>query len=272
MPVIDLKHHRLHYLDIGTGTPVVLLHGLGSCANHWHPQINALNSDFRIIAPDSRGHGGSSGPKGPYTIGALADDVVALLDKLNLEKVDVVGYSLGGMVGFELASYFPERLKRLVVINSGPEVPALNLQFQILFWQRWLMVHLLGMERMGKSIAKHLFPLANQQFDFQQYVDSMKVTAKGPYLATLKAFIGWSVMEHLPSITQQALVLAGDRDYTPVMYKQYYTSLMPQARLQIVANSTHATPIDQAEEVNKALLSFLRGQRLDHPAPHIALT
>ena len=106
-----------------TGPPdapvVVLSNSLGSTHAMWDAQADALAEHFRVVRYDTRGHGGSPVPAGPYDIDDLADDVVALLDTLGVEKAHFVGLSLGGMTGMRLAARNPERVDRLVVLCTG---------------------------------------------------------------------------------------------------------------------------------------------------------
>src|ERR1700754_2163840 len=108
---------RLHYELAGPEhAPVVILaNSLGATLRMWDPQLEPLTRSFRVVRFDTRGHGGSAVPPGPYTIDELADDVRELLDRLELEKVHYVGLSLGGMIGMRLAARHPERVDRLVV-------------------------------------------------------------------------------------------------------------------------------------------------------------
>ena len=92
---------NMHYQVSGPqGAPIVMMsHSLGSSGSMWDSQVEALRSNFRVIRYDTRGHGGSDTPTGPYTLEALASDAVALLDHLNIEAVHWVGLSMGGMIG-----------------------------------------------------------------------------------------------------------------------------------------------------------------------------
>ena len=98
---------------------VVLSNSLGSTTSMWDAQADELSEHFRVVRYDTRGHGGSPVPQGPYDIDDLADDVVALLDTLGVEKAHVVGLSLGGMTGMRLAARNPDRVDRLVVLCTG---------------------------------------------------------------------------------------------------------------------------------------------------------
>jgi 3-oxoadipate enol-lactonase len=100
--------------------PLVLSNSLGTTSAMWDPQAAALAARFRLIRYDTRGHGASPVPAGPYEIADLGADVLALLDRLELERVSFCGLSIGGMTGMWLAANAPERISRLVVVCSGP--------------------------------------------------------------------------------------------------------------------------------------------------------
>ena len=107
------------------GPPVLVLGGsLGTTEAMWEPQLAALGEDFDLIAFDHRGHGASPVAPGPYTIADLGLDVVALLDRLGLERVAYCGLSIGGMVGQWLAVNAPERIEALVLICTAARVPT----------------------------------------------------------------------------------------------------------------------------------------------------
>ena len=120
---IELSGSRFHYLTWGQpkNRALLLLHGYTNCAATWTPLAQALSRDYYVLALDQRGHGDSAevttSPGGP----SLADDVTAFLDALGLPAIDVLGHSMGGNVALKFAAAHPERVKRLVVEDIGPE-------------------------------------------------------------------------------------------------------------------------------------------------------
>jgi Predicted hydrolases or acyltransferases (alpha/beta hydrolase superfamily) len=97
MPYIQVNGLRMHYLAQGHGPAVVLLHGLGSCAEDWSLlQAPALSQWYRVLMPDLRGHGRSDKPPGPYTVYQMADDIAGFLRALGMDSAHIVGLSLGG--------------------------------------------------------------------------------------------------------------------------------------------------------------------------------
>ena len=116
----EARDLRMRYLDWGgDGAPVLALHGLASSA-HWYDIIAPLlREDFRIIAPDQRGHGQTTQAKDGYGWHSVASDAVSLLDALGIDKAIVFGHSWGGNVAVSTAAHFPERVSAIVMIDGG---------------------------------------------------------------------------------------------------------------------------------------------------------
>jgi pimeloyl-ACP methyl ester carboxylesterase len=118
--------HEMAVLVEGSGPPVLLLHGFPDRAAIWRHQIDALRSEFTLIAPDLRGLGDSDKPADPdaYRVGRSVADAIALLDALGIERAHVVGHDFGAAVAWALAASAPERVQRLAVLSVGhPSVP-----------------------------------------------------------------------------------------------------------------------------------------------------
>jgi 3-oxoadipate enol-lactonase len=111
---------RIAYESEGVGPPLLLVHGLGYDRFGWGPLPQLLARDFRVVRHDNRGLGESDAPPGPYSVGELAEDALAVLDAEGLERAHVVGTSLGGMIAQELAVAHPERVDRLVLACTTP--------------------------------------------------------------------------------------------------------------------------------------------------------
>ncbi|WP_212630763.1 alpha/beta hydrolase [Pseudomonas sp. KB-10] len=257
MPYFDNGGCQLHYEDYGRGEPLLLVHGLGSSTRDWEYQIPVLAQHYRVIALDVRGHGRSDKPRGAYRIADFADDVAALIQYLQLPSVHLVGISMGGMIGFQLGVDRPELLRSLTIVNSGPEVKAKSPRDWLEIARRWTLSRLLSLETIAKALAKLLFPRPEQAELRRKVEERWPQNDKRAYLASLDAIIGWGVRERLKRITCPTLVITADRDYTPVERKREYVAEMPNARLLVIENSRHATPLDQPERFNSALLAFL---------------
>lgn len=257
MPMLQLEGFSLSFEESGEGTPVLLLHGLGSSGRDWELVAPRLAARHRVIIPDARGHGRSEKPAGPYGVPLFARDIASLCERLGLTRVHVVGLSMGGMMGFQFAVDRPDLVKSLVVINSGPELVARTLRRKFEFAMRVTLLKLLGPGRLAKVLAPRLFPKPEQEALRQQAVAVLGANDPDAYLRATRGLLGWSVKERLGSISCPVLVLASDRDYTPVSEKQAYARLLPDARLQVLSDSGHAAPYDQPEQVAEAVEAFL---------------
>jgi pimeloyl-ACP methyl ester carboxylesterase len=131
---LDAGGTRLHVAEAGEGPPVVLLHGWPQHWWVWRKVIPALAQERRLICPDLRGFGWSDAPSGRYELRELADDILALLDELGLEQVELIGHDWGGYVGFLLCLQAPERFRNYLALGIAhpwfeppkPSLQALN--------------------------------------------------------------------------------------------------------------------------------------------------
>ena len=257
MPIADVNAISLYYEEEGQGEPLLLLHGLGTDGRSWEYQRAYFAQEFRVIVVDVRGHGRSARPPGPYSVAQFAADVFALLDQLHIDRFHLVGLSMGGMIGFQMAVDQPERLRSLTVVNSGPELVPQNLKERWQIVQRRLVLNFMSMEKIGQFIGGRLFPEPEQAEYLAMFVQQMRENDPKAYRAATNALIGWSVRTRLGRIQCPVLVISGDMDYTPVANKEAYVRQLPTARLLVIENSRHGTPIDQPEVFNTAVRHFL---------------
>ena len=257
MPMITVNGLDVFYEARGTGDSVLLVHGLGSSTEDWEPQVDALARAFTVVAYDVRGHGRTGKPAGAYSVSQFAADAAALITTLALAPVHVVGLSMGGMIAFQLAADHPELVRSLVIVNSGPEMVPRTVREKLGIVQRRFIVRLMGMRKMGEVLAEKLLPGAEHAVRRGLFADRWARNDKDAYLRALSALVGWSVTARLPAIRQPVLVVAADQDYTPVAWKQWYTSLMPNATLAVIPGSRHMMPVERPQLFHDALLPFL---------------
>jgi pimeloyl-ACP methyl ester carboxylesterase len=116
---MQLHGHPLSYADVGTGPAVLFVHGLLGSHRHWTQLMHTLAAERRLIAPDLFGHGASAKPVGDYSLGSHAATLRDLLDRLEVDRVTLVGHSLGGGIAMQFCYLFPDRVNRLVLVSSG---------------------------------------------------------------------------------------------------------------------------------------------------------
>lgn len=242
---------------IGRGSPVLLIHGLGSSQRDWEAQIPALAPRHRVVSFDQRGHGKSAPVSAPYTMRDLAADAAAVIRSHGAAPCHVVGLSLGGMVAFQLALDEPGLVRSLVIVNSGPEVVPRAAKEHVAIFARRVLSRLLPMRWLGALLSRRLFPHENQSKLRADFVARFAENHKPSYLRAVSAILGWSVAHRLESLAQPVLVVSGDRDYTPTARKRLYVERLPRATMEIVKDSGHATPVDQPAEFNRLVLDFL---------------
>jgi 3-oxoadipate enol-lactonase len=247
---------ELYFETAGEGDTVLLLHGLGSSIRDWESQVPVLAKRHRVIAVDLRGHGRSSKPAGPYSVRGMAADIAGLIAELRLEHAHICGLSLGGMVAFQLATDYPHLVRSLAIINSGPAFPGRTLAGRLLVWYRLFVLRSKGLPALGSSIAARLYPRAEQDGLRRTFLERFSENDLEAYASTLKAIAKFDVDDKLTSIRCPVLVLASDGDYTPVSAKEAYVRRLPDAKLVVIRDSGHASPMDQPDAVNRALMEF----------------
>ena len=232
---------------------------MGSSSRDWEQQVRFFAERFKVIVFDARGHGKSSKPAGPYSMPLLAMDTQRLLQAIEVIPAHVVGISMGGMIAFQLAVNNPELVKSLVIVNSSPEYIVQTLKQRIQVWQRFLIVKLLGMRKMGKVLSQRLFPEAEQEALRNVFVERWAENDPLAYREAMKAIIGWSVADRIEAINCPMLVIGSEQDYTSVAEKKAYVERIAQAKLLVIEDSRHALPLEKPDVFNAALEEFLMG-------------
>jgi 3-oxoadipate enol-lactonase len=253
---------KLHYRIYNAEQPetVLLLHGLGSSGEDWDLQLPVLTDTYHVVAPDARGHGRSPKPRARYFIQEMVADVVALLDELKIESAQVVGLSMGGAMGQQLAISHPQRVKSLVLVNTFARIRPAGWDGLFRFFRRVYALQFAAMPDLGEPVLARMFPKDEQaeirRIGLERFVTYN--TDKEVYKSLLRANIQFDVRKQLGSIHCPTLIVTGDRDLTvPMSCKVELRDNIHQAEFVVIPDSGHATPIDQSEPFNKVLLEFL---------------
>jgi len=260
VPAITVGEMTLHYDERGDGdgVPIVLLHGLGSSSADWAFQLPALAMRHRVLAVDLRAHGRSSRPRGRLTVEAMADDVAALLTALGVPPAHLVGLSLGGCVALTLALDHPERVRSLTLVNAFARLTPAGPRGVLRMLTRLALLACAPMRVVAAHVARGLFPRPDQQALYLAAVASIGSNPRATYVSAIRALLGFDVRRRLAAVRCPTLVVAGDRDTTVALAaKTRLQRGIAGAELLVVLDSGHATPCDQAERFNAALLAFV---------------
>jgi 3-oxoadipate enol-lactonase len=244
------------------GAPVVTLsHSLASSLEMWEKQVPALAGRYRVLRYDTRGHGGSEVPPGPYTLEMLADDVLGLLDALGVERTHFVGLSMGGMIGQAVALKRPDVLASLVLADTacsmGPEAGPL--------WDaRIAAAQDQGMAALVEGTIERWF---TQPFMTRapEVVDRVRVlirtTAPQGFVSCSQAIRALDYADRLHEIRVPTLIIVGQDDLgTPVAASELMHAAVAGSQLVVLPSAAHLSNIEQAERFNRTLLDFLAAQ------------
>ncbi len=257
MTMVDIDDVSLHLETAGQGTAVLALHGLGSSGRDWEPVTRLLAERHHVVVPDLRGHGRSGAPAGRYDVPSFARDVAGLCERLSLRRVHVIGLSMGGMIAFELALARPDLVRSMIIVNSGPDMVPRTPAIAMALGRRILVATLLGPRGMARILAPRLFPQPEQSELRERFRRSLAANDPIAYRRSTLGLMGWSVLHRLHEIACPVLVVASERDYTPVSFKQAWLSRLPDARLVELADSGHLASLDQPVRLAEEALAFL---------------
>jgi len=257
MPQIRTADIMTHYESLGDGPTLLLVHGLGSSTRDWEYQQPVLSDRFRTIAYDVRGHGRTTRAHGPYSLAMFAADALELLDALGVGAVHVVGVSMGGMIGLQLALDAPARVRSLVLCNSGPKLRLLGLRTMPRLLHRMLVMRLFGMRAVGRLLAGQMFPRTDQAELREKLVRRWARNDVKCYRAAVRALVRSDATSRLGEIPCPTLFVDGALDQTPIHITEADLARMPDARRVVVPDSRHATPVGRPDRFNRIVLDFL---------------
>jgi 3-oxoadipate enol-lactonase len=246
-------------VDGPEGAPtVVLSNSLGSTPSMWDDQLPPLLERLRVVRYDHRGHGASPVPPGPYELDDLGADVLALLDRLELERVHWCGLSLGGMVGMWMAIHAPERVDRLVLCCTSAKLGPPEM------WaDRAATVREHGVDAVADAgIERWLSPtFIEREPEIAARIRAMLAStpAEG-YAACCGVIERMDQTARLGEIRAPTLVIAAaDDPATPPEHGELIASAIPGARIEIVAGARHLATVEQPQAMTDLIIGHLAG-------------
>ena len=220
----------LNFTEKGYGAPLILLHGNGESSGYFVNQIDRFANEYRVIAVDTRGHGASPRGNKPFTLETFADDLKNLLDSLNIEKANILGFSDGGNIAVIFALKYPERVASLVLNGANLFPSGLKSSFlipvKVLFAVFSLLSHF---SRRAKRSSELLYLMAKQ-----------------PNIQP----------ERLSSIKCPVLVIAGTQDVIKEKHTNLIAASLPDSSLCFLKGG-HSIAKTNSVEFNSAVEKFL---------------
>jgi pimeloyl-ACP methyl ester carboxylesterase len=263
MPLAPIGDIDVYYEVAGAGDPLVLVMGLGGDLQAWALQVPALAQHFRVITFDNRGAGRSGAPDRRYTIPAMAADLARLLDCLQLERVRLLGWSMGGYIAQEFARLAPERVGRLILLATAPFIDGFGRQI----CRTLIDVHRsnLSPEQLARFTATWLYS-AEFFEDPARLERSIRIVMANRwpqqdhgFIRQAEAILAWRPGDAAKQLTQPALVVAGRDDIlVPPRNSERLAALIPGARLEVLPGA-HAGCLEHPELYNQLFLDFLSG-------------
>ncbi len=252
--MVSVKHVLTAYDDIGSGNPIVLIHGHPFDRTMWRPQVERFSQTHRLIVPDLRGYGESTVIPGKTTLDMFAADVADLLDVLGVEKFVLGGLSMGGQIVMDFHRQFPERVAGLLLADTfpGAETPE-GVK------ARNDMADRLEQEGMAPYAEEVQWKMVARGNDSEHVMRMMKNAPPEGAAAALRGRAERpDYTELLRTISVPTLVVVGELDeYTPVDVAQHMHTLIPGSELVVIPNAAHMPNLERPAEFNEAFERLL---------------
>lgn len=268
---IMVKDHRIAYLDVGKGKPVILIHGFGGSMWHWEYQYLPLAQTHRVLIPDLIGSGLSDKPEAPYSPEHLVKFFLEFMNSLEIEEAILIGNSMGAGLAMAMALDYPDRVDRLVLISGFPaqvEDSVASPQYRRFLHHRpplWLAT--IGNRLAGRGTTERLL----KEIVYQPELISASIIERSfhnrqrgdlltPLYSLLDHIHSWEKRygQRIANISHQTLLLWGDHDRVfPLEVGKQVKNLLPQAEWHIIPEAGHLPQWEQPQVVNPLILSFL---------------
>jgi 3-oxoadipate enol-lactonase len=266
---------KISYEIAGEGEPLFLVHGFGSKKESWIAQFPVLSKHFKVIRFDNRGAGKSDRPKGTYTMEVFADDIKGLMDYLGLEKTNIAGWSLGGMIVQNFVLKYPEKVKKVVLINTnygfpdedGPlvyknmrleEEKQKKMDYVKAWWDAARTGYYIKFRKeMEANPSKKWYGLwSADDLIEESIIDTPTVEDIETQAYALKTH---DTFDRLKTIKSPTLIITASHDrLTPRSSMEEIHGQIPNSKFIVIDKAGHSSPLEKAPEVNQAIIDFLK--------------
>ena len=268
---VDVSGRRANVIELGSGPPIVFVHGLSGSWQNWLEQLPVLARDHRVVTFDLPGFGASEMPAEPISISGYARWLDALYDVLGIDNAAVVGNSMGGFIGAELAIAFPARVERLTLVSAA----GLTVEYQrheralavlrtldkrLAAYAGWLGTRSDALARRPRA-RRMIFGLVTYRPDRLPpalVAEQIRGSGKPGFVPALDALTNYPIRDRLPQIACPTLIVWGTEDrLVPVRDADEFARLIPKARKVVWAQTGHMAMLERPEAFNRLLAAFL---------------
>ena len=243
--------------DIGSGNPLVLVHGFLGSSEMWSPQIKFFKDNFRVIVPALPGFGKSNNIASCDSIECMAKTILSLLEKKEIKSFNLLGHSMGGMIVQEMTKLVNEKVLKLICYGTGPigNIPG---RFETIDQSREKL-KIDGLEITSKRIAKTWFIEEERAKYFHLCNQAGKQTSIEAADNGLIAMKNWNGVKNLKNIKNETLIVWGDQDKA-YNFKQVETlnNNIPNSNLKIIKGCSHNVHLEKPDEFNMIVTEFLK--------------
>jgi proline-specific peptidase len=264
------------YEIFGEGTPLILIHGFGSSKKAWKlAQVGPLSRYFKVIILDNRGAGKSDRPDEPYLMEIFAQDIKELMDHLSIEKAHILGGSLGGMIAQRFTLNFPERVNKLILINTTPSLPKNPSGIEMYknskiakyhailedpvkaFWDYGIGGYSRNFRKMLKENPKAKI---HNMFTVEDLIRENAYNPSTPQdsINQTNAVFHFNVTDQLHEIKNETLIITATHDKTlPRSMSEIIHEKIPNSKFVLIEKAGHGSPYEKAPEINDHIIKFL---------------
>lgn len=239
--------------------PVLFLHGLGTNLTSWRFQeMMMIESNFRPIIPDLPGFGETPNLREGWSLANVSKALIELLNDLKISEVDLVGLSMGGVIAQQIAIDYPERIRRMVLASTFPNLRPETIPQAIYLGKRFVLNFFRGKNRQAAMVAKNIFPRDEQEEARCSLEKQILAADPNAYRAATMELTKFQLGNRLANFVKPVLVLAGEFDNTATVRRQFtFTKHLPNCETIMIKGAGHGINIDKPDEFNNHLLNFL---------------
>jgi pimeloyl-ACP methyl ester carboxylesterase len=280
---VDWRQHQrwtridgraVNYVEMGSGPPLLFVHGLAGCWQNWLENIPDFARDHRVVAVDLPGFGNSQMPRDKISIKGYGEFIDRFMDEIGMDAATLVGNSMGGFIGAECAISHPHRVERLVLVSAAGisierarNEPLLKLMYTGESVAQWATARIVGRSKemagrpRGRKAIMWFVTPHPERLSPELVIEQAKGAGKPGFLPALDALTDYPIRERLDDIKCPTLIVWGKKDLlVPVKDAYVFDKLVPDSRLIVYEDVGHVAMFEVPERFNADVRAFLAGQ------------